>query len=116
MAEVIAKFNTKTKELSVTMDGKDVSNVMSINMSKAGGYYSDSDSDDKNEFGCSILTLDKYKDDGYSSYTQIVAAESLLGKQAVKAGAVPYKDNADFVAQKQLSVAQNAVRKLLGGK
>lgn len=72
MAQVVVNFDTASKEITVTMDGQPVENVMSISMSKKnGGYYSDDMGGD--DYCCSITTLDKMDDDGYKKYTQIVA-------------------------------------------
>lgn len=84
MAKISAEFDTQTKELTITMDGKTIDNVQSVCLSKAGSYYEDNS--DKKEFGMSIMTLSKNKDEKYDNYNQIVASESKEGKEAVAAG------------------------------
>jgi len=112
MAEIIAKFNTKTKELTITMDGTAVDNVMGVHLSKSYSY-SDSESDPE-EFCCCITTVDKSKtEDGYQTYTQISAAETAEGKKALSEGGYHHSTFKEFVVGKILSPVQSATRKFL---
>lgn len=113
MAEVIAKFNTKTKELTVNMDGKDISNVMSVRLDKS---YGGSDDSENQEYGCSILTLDKLKDDGYQTYTQIVASDTKDGKALKEDGASASTVSNEFVEKKGESLTQILMRKVFNRK
>ena len=85
MAKINIEFDTKSKELSLTLDGKAVENVQSVSLSKMMDYYSDSSSD-KNEFSFSVLTQDKNEADGYKTYTHILAKQSEEGRKAIADG------------------------------
>lgn len=76
MADIVASFNTKSKELSVTVDGKAVANVF-----EASFYKSYSDEDD---FRCGIGTCEKNEDDDCVTMTRLMAAASPEGKLLAK--------------------------------
>lgn len=112
MAKVNVEFDTKSKELTVSMDGTAIPNVMGVSVNKS--YYSEGE--DKEEYGCSILTLDKKKDDGYQTYTQIVASESADGKALKEEGANVFATCADFVVKAGQTLTQIVMRKVFNRK
>ena len=99
MAKVNVEFDTKTKELSVTFDGKAVANVYGISLSKS--YYSDSDNE--NPYSLNLMTLDatQQKEEGYQSMQQIVAKDSSDAGDAVKQGAGTHPEHSDFLLLKK---------------
>jgi hypothetical protein len=72
MAEIIAKYDTNTKKLSVTKDGQAVSNVMHVQMGRTYDTQDKTDEEAKHE--CSLHMMDK-TDDGYMTHTHITANE-----------------------------------------
>lgn len=102
MAKVNVEFDTKTKELEVTFNGKKIDNVYSVNLYK--DYYSDAS---ENPFGMSLMTLDSSKqdDEGYRSMQQIVAKESKDAKEAIEAGAGTHPDHPELLLLKRISLA-----------
>jgi hypothetical protein len=93
MAKLNIEFDTSTKELSVSFDGKKLDNVYSVSLSKAYGYGED----EENKFGCSLMTMDEYKDDGYRHMTHLVAKNSSEAEKLIREGAVSHPDFPDFV-------------------
>ena len=98
MAKVNVEFDTKTKELSVSLDGKSVPNVNGISLSKS--YYSDEE-----EFSMCLMTLDRTKSesDGYSSMTQICAKQAKEAKEMLQQGAGTYEPHPDFLLLKKIT-------------
>jgi hypothetical protein len=115
MAKINVEFDTSNKNLTVSMDGKQMPNIVGINIYKYGAY---GESDDKNEYDCSVTMLDNYKDEGYKTYTQIIAKESKQGRDRALAGAINFKENKEFVVDSKeiLNTAQQCLQKLLNGK
>lgn len=56
MAEVIAKFDSETKSLTVTIDGNAVGDLQSIDFCRRGYCYGENDSEE-NEFRFSLLQM-----------------------------------------------------------
>ncbi len=108
MAKVKIEFDTKSKELAVSMDGKDIPNIQNISLYKAG-YY-----DDKEEgYSFSLVTSDSQDDEGYKSYKQIVARDSAAGREALAKGAGTWADFPDFVYLTANSKLNEEVSRLL---
>jgi hypothetical protein len=78
MSKVVINYDTKSKEISVEMDGQSIANVETVCVSKRENYYNDSD--ESEIYGCSILTLDNINEEGYKKYGQIVASEKNVKK------------------------------------
>lgn len=97
MAKVNIDFDTKTKEISVTFDGKAVDNVYAVSLSKS--YYADDDVETENPFSLNLMTMDstKQEDEGYRQMQQICASESVEAKEALQAGAAPHPDHPGFL-------------------
>ena len=75
MAEITMTHNTKTKEFTVTKDGKKIPNVHYISVSK--GAYDENDKYDENRYSLEIHTMDKSSsDEGYCTHQHIVANEN----------------------------------------
>jgi len=82
MSKISVEFDTKTKAMSVKLDGKAVPDVVGVNLSKS--YYSD----DEDAFQCSVTQRQKDEDNDIQTWTQLVAAdsESADGKRSAFAG------------------------------
>lgn len=102
MAKINVEFDTGTKEMVVTMDGKAVANVEQISLSR-GNYYAENPDE---AYGCSILTLVKNEEESYKAYTQIIASDTNAGKQAIADGAGAHPEFPGFVA---LNDAKSAI-------
>jgi hypothetical protein len=105
MAKVNIEFDTSTKEMTVSMDGKALPNVMSVGIYKGYGM------DGGDDYSCSIMTKEDYTDDGYQSYQQIVARNSGMAKKMIEEGATSFS-NPDFVIKKTNNLIQSALKKL----
>lgn len=77
MATVSVSFDTVTKALSVTVDGKAIADVDSVNIYKR---YSYDDEDDKG-FMCSVETRSEDKGEGTMTFTRLCASESVEAKR-----------------------------------
>jgi hypothetical protein len=85
MAKINVEFDTVSKEMSVTMDGKPVEDIMNVSFSK----YSDG------ECSCCLTTVNRNDTDGYSTYTNITAKDSALARES--SVTKQYKDSPDMV-------------------
>lgn len=111
MAKIIITYDTSTKAMSAEMDGKALADVDMISLSR-GGY-----SDKKEEFYFSLLTCNKQEEEGYKTYTQIVAKDSVEGKELLKNGGGTWPECNEFVYKKELDKGlQERIRKYLRGK
>lgn len=103
MAKINIEFDTSTKEMTVSMDGKALPNVMSVGIYK--GYGGEED------YSCSIMTKEDYNDDGYQWYQQIVARNSGMAKKMIDEGAQSFS-NTDFIVKKTNNLVESALKKL----
>lgn len=94
MAKISIEFDTKTKELTASIDGKSVANVVSVQM------YPSWDDDD--EFRCILTTAAEDESTEIKTVTQLVASETLQGKEliAAKAGAAESEHFPGFIENK----------------
>lgn len=82
MAEIIAKFDTLSKSLNVTMDGKELENIDSVSISKA---YFDRDGDgdeDDADYYLTVCQVEPKKEEGHTVVTRIVASQSPEGESS----------------------------------
>lgn len=92
MAKINVEFDTKTKEMSVTMDGQAISNVEYVSLSRAYDYNSGKSKDD--EYGVNIVTSEKDESEDFRTMKQIVAS-----KLSSEEGWEPYKGSDEFVTR-----------------
>jgi hypothetical protein len=93
MALITVSHDTNSKEMKVSIDGKELSNVRGVNI-----YPSYEDED---EYRCVISTMSEDEDTEIKTFTQIIASETLQAKDAVqKAQASECVDHPGFVVAK----------------
>jgi hypothetical protein len=110
MAKISVEFDTAEKTMAVTMDGVAMPNVQSVMLSKAGSYYGEDQDEDKG-YSCSILTMDKNKDESYKTFQQIVASDTKQGREVKKLGGVAFAGNNEFLV---IDVSKKAIREKIG--
>jgi hypothetical protein len=93
MAKVNVEFDTVEKTISVKLDGKQVPDVVGVNLQKS--YYSEANED---AFSCSIVSMTKDEDNDTRTYTQVMAKES---KEAQIYDVVASKAFLGFVESRQ---------------
>jgi hypothetical protein len=71
MAEIICKYDTKTKKFEVSKDGKNMENVSRCSFGK--GY-------DGDDYMCSIDMVKRDKDEGTSEINSLYASKDKLDK------------------------------------
>jgi hypothetical protein len=102
MAKISAEFDTVAKTLEVKLDGKPVSNVNEVRLSKS--YM------EEGEFCASIVTMTEDEEHDTRMYTQLMARESIEGKDAFqKSLATESKDFPDFLVASPLTKAQEDI-------
>jgi hypothetical protein len=111
MAKINFEFDTATKEMTLTMDGKSIDNVMGISCYKNSGMYGEDSGGD--DYSCSISTMTQSSDEGYKTFTNIVAKDTSEGRKAFAEGACQYKDNPLFIVKKSISKAVSDTIKFL---
>lgn len=89
MAKISVEFDTTSKVMSCSIDGKAVKDVTGISV-----YQS---YDDTDLFRCSIVTMTKDEDADIDIYTNLVASESAAGDAAVKNGSPMSTEHPSFV-------------------
>lgn len=103
MAKMVVEFDTETKKMSASIDGKPVDNV------KAAEVYPSWDKDD--EFRCVFVTRATDEKTGITEVRQLLASETPRAKAAVKAGeGVPSAEFPNFVELKSDPDADKVVR------
>ena len=79
MAEILVKFNTTTKTLTASIDGKELENVYAVSGYLCMPGYEDDDNDE-DEYDFCITTCSKDEESGIHTHTRISAAELPSGK------------------------------------
>ena len=100
--EIVSKFNTVTKALTVTVDGKTVDNV--------SGYEAYRDYSDDDSFTCCLTTRVNDENNKCTNLTRLCASESLEAK-ANKAIAFESKDLPGFMIVPSLTKTQVDIAK-----
>jgi hypothetical protein len=90
MSKVVMSVDTETYDCSITVNGTAVDNVQGLHFMK----YKDYEGNYKVGVDIYAYTQD---DNGVKTFTTIVAKDSLAGREAIKAGAVPDKPLPGFV-------------------
>ncbi len=112
MAKISIEHDTKTKELSVKMDGKTIDNVGHVSISKDSQYYSPKNEGEEalpETHSVSIHTSTKNEDEGYSTHNIVMAKKSREGQQAIKDGACDYELSDEFVVLKDSTEVRQSV-------
>lgn len=109
MGKINVSFDTATKAMEVSIDGKSVGDVAEVSLFKT---YEDGDGDNP-EYGCSILTVGKDESSGVRVYTRLCASESQQGKDAVERGVATKSPLPGFVSVEAVSKVQNAIASYL---
>lgn len=72
MAKINIEFDTVSKDMSATIDGKTLDNV------HGASFYNYGMGDD---FSCEICTCQRDEENGMSTHTRVIASESIDGKK-----------------------------------
>lgn len=104
MAEVLVKFDTVTKALAVTIDGKTVDDVCAASFSQQGHYDYQSDRYvyDENEYGCYISTCMEDEESDIKTYMSMTA--SALPQRATAGKAEASEQFPGFVTRKDVGL------------
>lgn len=92
MSKINVEFDTSTKEMVVTIDGKAVENIYSVSAYR--------DSYDGESKSCICLCTTEKSGEGYRTQTQISAKDTSMGRELLSKGAGSVKEYPDLVALK----------------
>lgn len=112
MAVITTSFDTKTKALSVVIDGAEVADVVEVHHCLRMGYYDDRKAED--DFRCCITTLSRDEDADVQRMTRLTAAETSEGVAAIGAGAASPLPG--FVVAESRSSLREAIASWFGVK
>lgn len=117
MAKLVCSFDTKTKQLEVSLDGQILDNVEGLSLYKKykdnSTFASDENTDD--EYYCTINMFENIKELGYVKSIQLMASESIEGKELVKNNQHINSKYPDFIqSEKTNSRLVKNIKDLLG--
>jgi predicted membrane GTPase involved in stress response len=93
MSKIIINADSETDELLVTINGKEIANVRSVNISQ----IPELDDPDDMELSICICTYEEDEETEVKKYTQLIARKTKEGIKAIRAGAKTLKHDNNFV-------------------